>query len=181
VIYAGTGHTTTKFRMDRSPNPPHFTSAGNLIYNVLGDKAAEVALHSPVSKSENGRPYLGTIDRLLEKLPPEQVAGGIPLESSPFGKLPVEIKGYYRGRASGFTLADLHDGYIVLKPSRALRPVTVIEDFVTEKNIADANAYAQRNKDRKYNVEEFRGLIRDRVDRAFEPVRAYFKERPEGK
>lgn len=137
LIYAGAGHTYTKFFHDRrrpehgtapSPDPRRGIAAGNLVYNQIGDRAVRINLHGSAGVSA-GR----AVEASMRALPGGPARGtGFDLAGTVFGAAPVlDIRGYRDGRASDFTLQDIADGYVFLAPAAEWEPVTLIEGFVT--------------------------------------------------
>ncbi|MBL7852084.1 MAG: ChaN family lipoprotein [Cyclobacteriaceae bacterium] len=77
-------------------------------------------------------PADGALEKLMEAMGNQPA--GFDLLNTPVGKLPdtsLHAVGY-----ENFTLDQLFDGYIFLEPLRKLEGCTVIEGFVTEKNLA---------------------------------------------
>lgn len=137
LIYAGAGHTYTKFFHDRrreehgpapSPDPRRGIAAGNLIYNQIGDRAVRINLHGSAGTSA-GR----AVEALMRELPGGPARGtGFDLAGTAFGAAPVlDLRGYRDGRSSDFTLQDIADGYVFLAPAAEWEPVTLIEGWVT--------------------------------------------------
>ncbi len=151
--------TSTEFRRDRSPNSVQFSSAGNLVYNTVGDRAAEILLHQPPGDAKQHGPFIDAIHGAVSALPTGLQRGGFDTAGTSIGDLTATSKGYYRGRASGFTIADVHDGYVYLRPPSRFTPVTIIKDFVNAENIEEANSQAGLRKGRTYTADELNGMI----------------------
>ncbi|WP_435016093.1 hypothetical protein TA3x_003653 [Tundrisphaera sp. TA3] len=168
LIHCGWGHSSTKFQRDRSPNLAHFRSAGNLVYNVIGDRAVEILLHQPPGYAKDHGPFLDAIHEAVSALPPDLQRGGFDTRGTPFGDLPASSRGYYRGKAAGFSMADVHDGYVYLGPPDRFTPVGVIADFVTPDNLDDANRQLRVEKGKAYTPDEINAMIPGTLKRRFD-------------
>lgn len=127
AIYCGSGHSNTKFRLDRRPMTAHFTSMGNFIYNYIGDRAMTVIMHQGLvefPKDKNDSAFTA-IERLMEGVPKQYRRVALSTAGTPFGDLPIPaVMGYREGRSSGFRMADYCDGYVFLVPESEFRPTT---------------------------------------------------------
>jgi tripeptide aminopeptidase len=125
LIYAGAGHTYTKFFHDRRQD--NGIAAGNLIYNQIGERVVRINLHGSAGVSATRH-----VDALMREPEAPGPGTGFDLAGTAFGRAPVlDIRGYRDGRSSGFTLADIADGYVYLAPIAEWRPVTLIPGFAT--------------------------------------------------
>jgi hypothetical protein len=125
VVYCGSGHAGTKFRMNRLPLTPHFTSLGNFVYNYIRDRTMTIGLHGsvfikeemfdPTADNATGAPVQAAIESLMEGVPAQYRRAGLSTAGTPLGTLPLPgARGYREGRSSDFKLADYVDGYIYL-------------------------------------------------------------------
>ncbi len=128
AVFVGSAHATTRFRLDRRPLTAHFTSVGNFIYNYIGERATTVFLHgaTPLQRSylkgeaatAEANKATAQIEELMAAVPAQYRRVGLAVRpGTPFGDLPVPAPGYVNGRASGFTWADICDGYVYLIPA----------------------------------------------------------------
>lgn len=164
LVYGGTGHTSCKFRYERGPMTPHFTSAGNLVYNAIGERACEVILHSRFSEKWSHHELHWTLEKALADVSREKQRAAFDLATSPLGKIPTQMQGYAGGHGGPLTVGECHDGLIVLAAASELHAVDIIPDFIHEQNLATANRRAHLAKDRVYTLEEMRGLLRKRLE-----------------
>ncbi len=115
--------------------------AGNIIYDLIGDRAGTVLMHGPwpYDKAQllSVFPADGVFDSLMDDLPVEQRTAGL-LVTSP------ELVDIRAGRSdysqdySNLKLSDMCDGYIITGPINEYEMVEPIADFITEENIATA-------------------------------------------
>ena len=141
LALVGTPHAYTRYG---SPyfkyNGDHFCDfdfdwLGNRLYKKYPDKVFSVILHQPFTQKENGKYFLispadGAIEHLMTRNGQKPV--GFDLLNTPVGKFPDKST---NGMCyENFTLEQLFDGYIYLKPLNALEGCTVIDDFVNERN-----------------------------------------------
>ncbi len=109
---------------------------GNRLLRNHPGKVFNILLHQDFTKKVGGAyvpvsPADGAIEKLMEAM--GNKPAGFDLLNTPVGKLPdtsLHAVGY-----EGFTLDQFFDGYIFLEPLRKLQGCTVIEGFVTEKNL----------------------------------------------
>lgn len=117
LVYVGSAHATTRFRLDRRPLTAHFTSVGNLLFNYIGEKAGTVCL------DPGGKPK--ELDALMAAVPAQYRRIGLaPKKGTPPGDLPIAVRGFVDGRASDFTLADYCDGYVYGYKTGEDKPLT---------------------------------------------------------
>ena len=87
---------------------------------------------------------------------------GVDTKFTSLGALPVTADGYLygNGRCSGFTLADITDGYIYLAPIDEWKPVTFRPDFITKDNydLVEKQWRSDRPRDRRYTIEELKSM-----------------------
>ncbi|MBL7846068.1 MAG: ChaN family lipoprotein [Cyclobacteriaceae bacterium] len=109
---------------------------GNRLLRNHPGKVFNILLHQDFTKKVGDAyvpvsPADGAIEKLMEAMGNKPT--GFDLLNTPVGKLPdtsLHAVGY-----EGFTLDQFFDGYIFLEPLRKLQGCTVIEGFVTEKNL----------------------------------------------
>lgn len=145
LALVGTPHAYTKYG---SPfflyNADNFYSfdhnwLGNRLYASYPTKVFNIILHQPFAKIiDNQYIQISPLDGLMEELIQQNgnKAVGFDLCDSPVGKLSdhsIHSKGY-----SNFTIGQLFDGYIFLKPLKELKACTVIDGFVNETNVQQA-------------------------------------------
>lgn len=108
---------------------------GNLLYSKYGERVLSVALHQPFPNYPNHQPVwvspvAGELEVLMRKA--DNKAVGFDLKNTPLGKL--RDNSYYSMGYTNFTLADLFDGYIFLKPIKELSSCSVDYKFMDEMN-----------------------------------------------
>lgn len=108
---------------------------GNLLYSKYGERVLSVALHQPFPNYPNHQPgwvspVAGEFEVLMRKA--NNKAVGFDLKNTPLGKL--RDNSYYSMGYTNFTLADLFDGYIFLKPIKELSSCSVDYKFMDEMN-----------------------------------------------
>ncbi|MFH1119906.1 MAG: ChaN family lipoprotein [Bacteroidota bacterium] len=112
---------------------------GNRLYRKYPDKVFSIILHQAFTMKEGDKYYpISPCDGTIEKLMAMNgnIPSGFDLIQSPVGKLPdrsINAMCY-----KDFTLEQLFDGYIFLKPLNQLNGCTVIGDFVNETNVDQA-------------------------------------------
>ena len=156
LVYAGAGHTTTRFYTDRRRPRGNGLSAGNFIYDYLGaDRVMSINLHG-----STGGPVAGkTVERVVEALPEAKQRVGMDTRGTPLGALPARAAGYLseQGKSSDFTLADVTDGYIYLgTPLCEVEPVSAIPNFTDETTLAliQRRFSVYEPRDEPYTAEE---------------------------
>ena len=112
---------------------------GNLLYSKYNTKVVSVALHQPFFNYPNHQPALvspavGKLEVLMSKHNNKPV--GFDLKRSLIGEL--RDHSYYSMGYTDFTLADLFDGYIFLKPIKELSSCTIDYKFVNDGNWEEA-------------------------------------------
>ncbi len=112
---------------------------GNIVYRSIGDRAFTICLHQPWSSAQGWSaplvyPADGIIDALMKKLGPDYYPVGFDTRGTPFGKLPGKTSLYHYGYEN-FTLGDLCDGYIFVKPLSQYQSVHHIHGFINKENV----------------------------------------------
>jgi len=133
--------------------------AGRYVYNKIGKECITILLHSPWrADGKTGDKYVqpvdGKIEQIMEKLPEKFRRIGFDTKDSPFGKL-KSSNSFYKYGYPNFCLSDFCDGYIYLGPINEFEGVTVIKDFINEKNIKDAREQSPDLDFRNANIPDF--------------------------
>jgi len=108
---------------------------GNLLYAKYPQKVYSILLHKPFMNLPDTKPFWispanGMIEALMQKRNNEPV--GFDLVNTPLGKLRDDS--YYSMGHKNFTLEDIYDGYVFLKPIKQLSGCDIDTAFLTEKN-----------------------------------------------
>ncbi|WP_348797614.1 hypothetical protein [Flavobacterium adhaerens] len=108
---------------------------GNLLYVKYPQKVYSISLHKPFMNLPDLKPNLvspanGAIEEIMQKLNNEPV--GFDLVNTPLGKL--SDNSYYSLGHKNFTMEDIYDGYVFLKPIKQLSGCEIDTVFLTEKN-----------------------------------------------
>jgi hypothetical protein len=80
---------------------------------------------------------------------------GFDTKGTPFGQLTDTASVYSQGYQH-FCLEDFCDGFIYQCPLSAYQPVTILEDFITEKNIKAAREYSPDPDFKHATVKDFK-------------------------
>ena len=158
LIYSGSGHAFTRFFYQRKQD--HSISAGNLIHNVIRDRAMTILLHGDGDRKDLTR----QIDDLVETGNTGRPAG-FDTRNTALGTLPVPDNGYLFGKENcgPFALGDVADGYLWLGRRTDLAGVRFIRGFVTPKNIAQIESRWRQEhpRDRPYSKGEMEEAAAD--------------------
>jgi len=141
LVLTGTIHAFTSYHFPyydyTSPGFVRYENRflGNLLYSKYGKKVIAVALHQPFFNYPNHQPSLtspaaGKLETIISKCYKGPV--GFDLKKSLIGEL--RDFSYYSMGYIDFTLADLFDGYIFLKPIKELSSCTVDYKFMDDTN-----------------------------------------------
>ncbi|HSD13594.1 MAG TPA: hypothetical protein VLB74_02990, partial [Flavobacterium sp.] len=108
---------------------------GNLLYAKYPQKVFTIFLHKPFMNLPDTKPNMvspanGAIEAIMQKRNNEPV--GFDLVNTPLGKLRDDS--YYSMGYKNFTLEDIYDGYVYLKPIKKLSGCEIDTAFLTEKN-----------------------------------------------
>lgn len=108
---------------------------GNLLYAKYPQKVYSILLHKPFMNFPDTKPFWispanGAIEAIMQKRNNEPV--GFDLVNTPLGKLRDDS--YYSMGHKNFTLEDIYDGYVFLKPIKKLSGCEIDTAFLTEKN-----------------------------------------------
>lgn len=108
---------------------------GNLLYNNYPQKVYSILLHKPFMNLPDTKPELvspanGAIETIMQKINNGPV--GFDLINTPLGKLPDYS--YYSLGYENFSLEDIYDGYVFLKPIKKLSGCEIDPFFLTQKN-----------------------------------------------
>jgi len=142
LIYSGSGHVYTRFFLQRKQD--HSISAGNLIHNVIRDRAMTILLHGDGDRKDLTR----QIDELVGT-----AAGpsGFDTWNTALGALPIPTNGYLFGKQScgPFSLGDVTDGYLWLGRRTDLTGVRFMRGFITPEKIARIESRWRQEHPRK--------------------------------
>jgi hypothetical protein len=156
LIYSGSGHAYTRFFYQRKQD--HSISAGNLIHNVVRDRAMTILLHGDGDRKD----LTQQIDELVGT---GAHPSGFDTWNTALGTLPVPGGGYLFGKQNcgPFTLGDVADGYLWLGRRTDLTGVRFIKGFVTSKNIAQIETRwrGDHPRNRAYTREEMEEAAAD--------------------
>jgi hypothetical protein len=108
---------------------------GNLLYAKYPQKVYTILLHKPFMNRPDTKPELispanGAIETIMQKMNNEPV--GFDLVNTPLGKLRDDS--YYSLGYKDFTLEDIYDGYVFVKPIKQLSGCEIDTAFLTGKN-----------------------------------------------
>jgi len=145
LALVGTPHAYTRYATPQfNYNSDNFCMyddnwLGNRLYKKYPDKIFSIMLHQAFTIQENGifesvSPANGNMEILMKEN--NFIPVGFDLINSPIGTLADSSS--FSLCYNNFTLEQLFDGYIFLKPLNKLKACTVIEDFVNESNIEEA-------------------------------------------
>jgi hypothetical protein len=142
LLLVGTPHAYTKYG---SPyflyNSDNFCAydynwLGNRLYKNYPNKVFNILLHQAFMENKDGKynlisPLDGKMEAIM--LQNENKPVGFDLLNSPVGKL--QDNSINSLCYDNFTIGQLFDGYIFLKPLKDLEGCTIVVDFVNEENI----------------------------------------------
>lgn len=139
IILTGDVHAFTKYKFPyydyASPNFVRYESNffGNIIYAKYPKKVFSILLHKPFYNYPNKKSLLvspgnGKVEQIMHVLSNQPI--GFDLNNTPMGNLPDSS--YYSMGYINFTLSDLYDGYIFLKPIKKLTPCTIDSLFLDD-------------------------------------------------
>ncbi len=145
LIYSGLHHAFTRYHQpiynEWKKKVDEFIDnrMGNIVYRAISDRAFTICLHHPWVSAKgwsapNVYPVDGLIDALMHKLGPDYYPVGFDTRSTPFGDLPAKTS-FYRHGYEPFTLSDLCDGYIFIKPLSQFQNVRHIHGFINVGNV----------------------------------------------
>lgn len=139
LVLTGTPHAFTFYRFPHydyaSPDFVRYENRfmGNLLYSKYGGRIVAVALHQPFANYPNQQPTWvspasGELEAIMDRCKNKPV--GFDLKGTCIGDL--RDNSYYSMGYTDFTLSDLFDGYIFLKPIKALSSCSVDYKFMDE-------------------------------------------------
>ncbi|MFP4376063.1 MAG: hypothetical protein ACLFP4_03380 [Spirochaetales bacterium] len=121
---------------------PDQKRAGNILRDEYGDRVMSALIHSPVRESRSqvgyGYPVGGVLDAIIQELPEGRKDRGFFVGESPFADAPIQSDTLTEGLDTELTFEELTDAYITLVPISQYTPVTPIENFIDDSNIARA-------------------------------------------
>jgi hypothetical protein len=141
---------------------------GNHLREALGEKAVTVYLHAPWNTAAGYTPDFvhpagGRLDAFMLAREGGSFAVGFDVAGSPLADLPIDDTVYKHGYAP-FTLATFCDGWVYTKPVSQFEPVTYIDDWINDGNVARARATAMNPRWRKYSVNQMTDGCRSYLD-----------------
>jgi hypothetical protein len=164
LIYCGIHHGFSEYRQPRVREDGSCAGfvedrLGRYIYNAIGKRVMTIYLHNdwPSVKGYNypmTYPADGYIDALFATLDSTWWPVGFDTKGTPFGRLPGKTS-IYSICYDSFDLGTYCDGYIFQMPFTDYEPITCIEGFFNEDNIAEAQRNAVNPWFRDKPVEEF--------------------------
>ena len=147
LIFCGVQQALTNYRNikyeenTRESGFREVRSAGNIVYDRIGPRAATVLLHylwpDEDAMYRVARPVGGAFDALMGGLDRDRIQGAVRTGGTPFGELAVS-QGIYAYKHENLTLKDLCQGYIIMGPLHEHTMVTAIPDFISVENINEA-------------------------------------------
>ena len=169
LVYMGWNHAQTRYDLRKGwqrfllPAKP-----GRLVYEKIGDGAFLILLHAPW-RQRNGDfapPVGGVIDAVFNRR--RAYPTGFDTRGTPFGNLP-DRDCIYAPVDGPFTLQDICDGYIFMKPLNEYEMVTVDEHFIHEGNLKEAIAQIPDLDERKKcrSVADVLALIQEQAKSMF--------------
>lgn len=172
LAYCGIHHAFTDFRQPRVSDGAFaglgVMRFGNHLREALGEKAITVFLHAPWNSvggysADRVHPAGGRLDAFMLARDGGPFAVGFDVADSPLADLPIENAVYKHGHEP-FTLTKFCDGWVYTKPVSEYEPVTYIEDWINDDNIARARATAMNPRQRNYSVEKMTRTCRSYLD-----------------
>lgn len=158
LVYAGFGHTATRFYNDRQRPKANGISAGNLIYDYIGkERVMALNLHGTLHiEVDDSR----TFETAMEALPEEMQRAGLDTAGTPIADFATKKVGYIseNRKAADFTISDIADGYIYLgTPYCEMTPVSMIPNFANEFTlpILQVRLQADNPRDEPYAADEY--------------------------
>lgn len=173
LVYAGSGHTNTRFFVDESPKR-HSVSYGNLLHNYIGDRIFQIVLHGSIVQAT------GVVEEAARAAGVRRESFAFQVTGTPMGSLRIDrdagtekLKGYIfgSGRSDHFTLEDVTDGYVYLGAIADAQPVRLVPNFVTADNLrrvlTSLRIGLDRPLDRSYSPSEVEQLRSERMAERF--------------
>lgn len=121
---------------------PDERRAGNILADRLGPRVMTALFHMPFqdtrSKVGFGYPVGGAMEKAFSQTPANVTAVGFDVAAAPYAQAPVSSDTLTRGIDGDVTLGDITDGYLLIGLISDIEPVTPIENFITQENIAEA-------------------------------------------
>jgi hypothetical protein len=123
------------------------TRVGNFLYRRYPARVMTVVLHAPLKAAIGARvdyvlPGEGRIDSVVYSLPAGQREIGFNTNESWLGNCTMQNTFYAMGYVN-FTLKNMCQGYIVVKPVCDLHMVTAIPGFIDSSNVAETRKMAE--------------------------------------
>jgi hypothetical protein len=169
VVYTKYEHAFTDFVQPRygerlaEQGFPGQKRAGNILADRLGDRVMTVLFHMPLQDSRSrfgfGYPVGGLMEKAMEEVPQTVTSVGFDVAASPYADAPVTSNTITEGIEGDVTLQAFTDGYLIISPIAGYEPVTPIEGFITEENIAEARRQFPGPDPGEVTVEEMNSYI----------------------
>ncbi len=149
LIYSGNHHAFTKYHQPlydfEKDTLVGFTSTrmGNVLYDSLKKRTFNIYLHA-AWVSDKGwdelsvLPVNGVVDSIMNIFKNKPV--GFDVINTPFGELTCD-NSYYTFGYPNFKLKQYCDGYLFQRAFKDYKPITMEENFITEKNIESLKSY----------------------------------------
>lgn len=173
LVYAGSGHTHTRFFSDESPRR-HSISYGNLLHNYIGERVFQAVLHGALTHVTH------TVEDAIRAAGTASAPVAFQVRGTPLGALeidrnagPTKLNGYVfgTGRSDPLTLEDLTDGYIYLGPVAEAKPVELVPNLVTVDNayrvLRTLRLGMEKPLDRDYSLEDIERLRTEALTQRF--------------
>jgi hypothetical protein len=163
LVYSGNHHAFTHYEQPVVINGKFIRKdpdrMGHYLWEAAPTRVFLIVLHHPwpgITGYDSKRvlPAGGAIDRIVRTLGPKYKRVGFDLRATPLGKLQDSTSVYSRGYEP-FTLDEFADGYVYLGPVSEFEPVTVIRDFVNEKNLEYARQHSSYPEFRSATARDF--------------------------
>jgi len=162
IVYCGIHHAFTNYKhpyiVNDTLNGFVNSRVGNYLYRKYSTKIITVLLHSPINSLHFGTmmiPFNGMVDSLYYKISKSGHSIGL-FSDNDFLKN-CNLNGSFYGIGySNFTLKDICQGYIIVKPICELNPISVIPDFINKTNLTETRKVSELGN---LSASEFNNLI----------------------
>ena len=139
LVYMNVAATTTGLVewVDGSPT----TSAGNLLWRWMRDGCRRVVFHGAVADTAATERVEELISRSPEGRGGTDIRFGLDVAASTLGSVAMTaVHGSRNGVDTALRLRDVADGYVYLGPRADWEPCTLIDNLITDENLASAEA-----------------------------------------
>jgi hypothetical protein len=168
ILLIGLNHSFTRYAQPRLGKDlkleREWPRTGRVLREKYGERVFQVALHGPqMSPQVIDKTYQGAepvLSDLVERI--MAVHGGAPVgfdsTGSPFANIRDSLSYYYHWQPK-VTFADLSEGFVFLKPVKALTPCSWMKGFISDEMFEKSKAYYEYAYGRKFQnakeVDEF--------------------------